>query len=233
MRQAGIREARQNLSLLLDDVREGREILITDRGRPVARLLAPLPLSVRSFPGRRALRRRMPDLEPRLSQTITAGAAIRIPRRLQTPFSGPLYLDSTALAKLYLPEPGSDAIDQALRGRRDLSVSDLAATELIAAFAFRARGRDLANAVAHLQSAVLDDLDSGVFRHVEPSPQTHRTAQRLAMSLGGQDPARSTLVLHLALAVSASATTVVTFDRQLADACVRVGMMTFPEIKNI
>ena len=36
MRKAGIREARQNLSVLLDEVREGREVLITDRGKPVA-----------------------------------------------------------------------------------------------------------------------------------------------------------------------------------------------------
>jgi prevent-host-death family protein len=38
MRTAGVREARQNLTDLLDDVRKGREVVITDRGRPVARL---------------------------------------------------------------------------------------------------------------------------------------------------------------------------------------------------
>lgn len=39
MRTAGVREARQDLTSLLDDVRKGREVLITDRGRPVARLV--------------------------------------------------------------------------------------------------------------------------------------------------------------------------------------------------
>lgn len=38
MRAAGIREARQSLSALLEDVRQGHEIVITDRGRPVATL---------------------------------------------------------------------------------------------------------------------------------------------------------------------------------------------------
>jgi len=38
MRRAGVREARQNLTDLLEDVKKGREVLITDRGRPVARL---------------------------------------------------------------------------------------------------------------------------------------------------------------------------------------------------
>jgi prevent-host-death family protein len=38
MRQAGIREVRQNLSALLEEVRRGEEVVITDRGRPVAAL---------------------------------------------------------------------------------------------------------------------------------------------------------------------------------------------------
>jgi len=35
----GIREARINLSKLIQDVRGGMEIIITDRGKPVARLI--------------------------------------------------------------------------------------------------------------------------------------------------------------------------------------------------
>ena len=41
MRTAGVREARQNLSTLLDEVKKGREIVITERGRPVAKLVPP------------------------------------------------------------------------------------------------------------------------------------------------------------------------------------------------
>ena len=68
MRTAGVREARQNLTDLLEDVKKGREVVITDRGRPVARL-APV-----------ARRRRFPDLarvraafrgpDPGLSQAV-------------------------------------------------------------------------------------------------------------------------------------------------------------------
>ena len=39
MRSAGLREVREHLSMLLDEVGKGREVLITDRGRPVARLV--------------------------------------------------------------------------------------------------------------------------------------------------------------------------------------------------
>ena len=38
MRRAAIREVRQNLSALLDEVRKGEEVIITDRGRPVTTL---------------------------------------------------------------------------------------------------------------------------------------------------------------------------------------------------
>jgi hypothetical protein len=34
--------------------------------------------------------------------------------------SSPVYLDTSALAKLYLPESGSDEMEEALFGRRDV-----------------------------------------------------------------------------------------------------------------
>ena len=39
-REVGIRELRDNLSRFLDEVQAGRELIVTDRGRPVARILA-------------------------------------------------------------------------------------------------------------------------------------------------------------------------------------------------
>lgn len=36
----GIRELRDNLSRFLDEVRAGGEVIVTDRGRPVARIIA-------------------------------------------------------------------------------------------------------------------------------------------------------------------------------------------------
>lgn len=70
MKKAGIREARQNLSALIEEVKKGREVVITDRGRPVARL-APLERqSRRPFPDLTEFRKRMPKLDPPLSETI-------------------------------------------------------------------------------------------------------------------------------------------------------------------
>jgi prevent-host-death family protein len=38
--EIGVRELRDHLSRWLDEVKDGREILITERGRPVARLVS-------------------------------------------------------------------------------------------------------------------------------------------------------------------------------------------------
>ena len=70
MKQSGVREARQNLSSLIEDVRRGHEIVITDRGRPVARLVPPLPEAGRPFPDLAAFRRRMPMVVPAVSRAV-------------------------------------------------------------------------------------------------------------------------------------------------------------------
>ena len=71
MRTAGIREARQNLSRLLDEVRKGREVVITERGRPVAKLVPPDRPRGKGVPNLAAFRRRMPVLDPPLSASVT------------------------------------------------------------------------------------------------------------------------------------------------------------------
>jgi prevent-host-death family protein len=37
--EVGVRELRNNLSRFLDEVQAGRELIVTDRGRPVARIV--------------------------------------------------------------------------------------------------------------------------------------------------------------------------------------------------
>lgn len=71
MQKAGIRETRQNISELIEIVRKGREILITDHGKPVARLVPAGRSKARVYPGRAAFRRSMPTLRPPLSLAIS------------------------------------------------------------------------------------------------------------------------------------------------------------------
>ena len=70
MRTAGVREARQNLSALLDEVKKGREVVITEHGRPVAKLVPPDRPRRKGFPNLAAFRRSMPILDPPLSTLI-------------------------------------------------------------------------------------------------------------------------------------------------------------------
>jgi len=70
MKKAGIREARQNLSALIEDVKRGREIVITDRGHPVARLVPPSRQTAAPFPDLSRFRRTMPVLTPPLSGSV-------------------------------------------------------------------------------------------------------------------------------------------------------------------
>jgi prevent-host-death family protein len=68
MRTAGIREARQDLTSLLNDVRKGREVVITERGRPVALLVPAKPR--KPFPDLAPVRRKSHLVDPPLSQAV-------------------------------------------------------------------------------------------------------------------------------------------------------------------
>ena len=71
MRTAGIREARQNLTDLLDAVKQGREVVITDRGRAVARLA---PVGRRQpFPDLARVRRAFRGVDAALSEAVLEG----------------------------------------------------------------------------------------------------------------------------------------------------------------
>jgi antitoxin (DNA-binding transcriptional repressor) of toxin-antitoxin stability system len=229
MRQAGVREARQNLSTLLSFVQDGHEVLITDHGRPVARLVAPLPLAPRRFPSHAALRRAMPRLDPPISSALCGSPQPRVRRLPQQLGAGPVYLDGGALASLYAPDAWSSRLERRLVGRRDLTVSELSVTEVAAGFSLCSGAlRGMAQAGSRLHGALLEDLEAGCCRRVEASPATHRAAQRLALSLGRQTDLRPTQALHLALAMTAGVGLVLTFDPQLASAALGAGLQVLP-----
>ncbi len=141
---------------------------------------------------------------------------------------GGLYLDSSALAKLYVPEPDSAVLERVLVGRRDLWVSDLAVTEVVSAAARRAREGDIdQQAVSRLHAALLDDLSDNSYLHAELSSAVHREAERLLVCFPGKF-LRAADALHLALALSVNARTLVTFDRRLAEGVQVAGLNTFP-----
>jgi prevent-host-death family protein len=85
----GVREAKVNLSKLLKRVKEGQEIIITDRGKPVGRIVG-LPSKELS-------------LIKRIEQMEEQGLIGPLPRRRSTKFPQPLPA-SDEIAQKYLCE---------------------------------------------------------------------------------------------------------------------------------
>jgi predicted nucleic acid-binding protein len=137
---------------------------------------------------------------------------------------GGIYIDSSALAKVYLPEPESDALDKFLQGRQNLMISELAITEVISAAARRRKeGLLKAKQANEIRDAVLSDARSGSFQRLDLSPSVHREAERLLLSTESV-PLRTLDALHISLALSGAATRVVTFDVRMAQAATLHGL---------
>ena len=146
----------------------------------------------------------------------------------RTGLPGPLYCDTSALLKLYLPEPGSDEFNEIVEGRDDLLVSDLAVTEIVSATARRLRQGSLTREAARrLQHAVLGRLDEGVYHRVELTRDVHRRAEHFLMTLHAT-PLRAADALHLALATSARASSLASFDARLTVAARAIGLAVYP-----
>jgi uncharacterized protein len=160
---------------------------------------------------------------------------MRAPARLReqrtayrTALPGPLYCDTSALLKLYLPEPGSDEFNDVVQGRDDVLVSDLAVTEIVAAVARRLRqGLITREGARRLQHAILGRLDEGVYHRVELTRDVHRRAEHFLLTLE-EAPLRAADALHLALATSARAASLASFDVRLAAAARRVSLAVYP-----
>jgi hypothetical protein len=141
---------------------------------------------------------------------------------------GPLYCDASALLKLYLPEPGSDELNRIVEGRVDLLVSDLAVSEIVSALARRLRDGALTpEGARRVQHALLEGIDRGVYQNAELTRDVHRRAEHFLLALR-ETPLRAADALHLALATTAHAPSMASFDLRLSAAARAVGLATYP-----
>jgi len=107
-------------------------------------------------------------------------------------------------------------------------VSDLAITEIVSAIARRRREGSLPLAsCARLHRKVLANIEAGLYIRTDLVPDTHREAERLLMAVDGI-ALRAVDALHLALASLAGAAAIVTYDRKLAGAALKIGLNFFP-----
>ena len=132
------------------------------------------------------------------------------------------------MLKLYLPEPGSVEFNEIVEGRDDILVSDLAVTEIVSATARRLRQGSLPREAARrLQHAILGRLDEGVYHRVELTRDVHRRAEHLLLTLE-DTPLRAADALHLALAATARAASLASFDARLVAAARAAGLAVYP-----
>jgi uncharacterized protein len=140
-------------------------------------------------------------------------------------WEGPVYLDASAVVKLFVPEPESDELNKALIGREDVLFSDLALTETASALGRRAREGLLERAESrrlHREAARL----AASCQRLELTPSVHRRAERLL--LASENPLRALDALHIALALDADAATLISYDPRLRAAAVTQGLFVAP-----
>jgi predicted nucleic acid-binding protein len=139
----------------------------------------------------------------------------------------PVYLDASALVKLFVPEAESDELNKALAGLTDVIVSDLALTEMASALGRRTRERLLTREEAQRLYREATKLHASSHQ-AELTPPIHRRAERLMLSL--TIPLRALDALHLATALDTEAATMVTFDPRLRDAANSQGLFVAPPL---
>jgi predicted nucleic acid-binding protein len=140
----------------------------------------------------------------------------------------PVYLDASALVKLFVPEAESDELNHALTGLTDVIVSDLALTEMASALGRRTREELLTPDEAQRLYREATKLHASLHQ-AELTPPIHRRAERLMLSL--PIPLRALDALHLATLLDAEAATVVTFDPRLREAAASQGIFVAPALR--
>lgn len=142
-------------------------------------------------------------------------------------WAGPVYLDASALVKLLVSEPESDALNHALIGVEGVIVSDLSLTETASALGRRTREGLLTPAEARRLYREAGKLARSC-RLAELTPPAHRRAERLLLT-SVDVPLRALDALHLALALDADAATLVAYDPRLRKAAAAQGLFVAPD----
>lgn len=128
------------------------------------------------------------------------------------------YVDSTALAKWYLPERGSEEVTALIQEHAPMSISSLTVVEMRSLLARRRREREIRPAFeAKVVAAFQGDIDQA---HLACHPLSDDPVREAAMIPDRLKsvPLRTLDALHLAVARYVAAEAVLTADRVMATA---------------
>ena len=133
------------------------------------------------------------------------------------------YLDTSALAKWYINESGSEAFVDFIRGYGRAVISRLGVVELRCLLARRRWAGDFTRRYERQALATFEDDISAGDLEVAPLADVHALgAYRLVESLGDQ-PLRTLDAIHLAVVQSLALRLAATADQQLASAAQALG----------
>ena len=140
-----------------------------------------------------------------------------------------VYLDSSALVKRYIEEPGSESVEDLVAVASVCGVSEVAFVEIAAALARAARGGRIDPVAARKARRALEE-DWSDFARLKLDSRTLREAADLGWGHG----LRAYDAVHLASAVFwrdmlGAPVLVATYDRELWEACKRCGLGVWPE----
>ncbi len=137
-----------------------------------------------------------------------------------------LYLDTSALLKLYIREPGSEAVQAQVASQdRPLPIWEIQEAELINALRLKAFWKDITPPQAEAQIALFQERRQ---RGLYTFPELHRSAlMDTFRRLSAETPrlgCRTMDILHVACAVQLGATDFLTFDQRQRTLAIHAGL---------
>ena len=132
-----------------------------------------------------------------------------------------LFTDSSAFAKRYVLEYGSDTIDELLAGASELAISIILLPEVISALNRRRREQVLsAENYSCIKSQLLQDVHDAVVLQVTPGIVS------VSVKLLEKNVLRAMDAIHIASAVEWNADLFVSADKKQCDAASNYGLVT-------
>lgn len=134
-----------------------------------------------------------------------------------------LYIDTSALAKWYLPEPFSDAVESLLDSAGCVRVSRLTSVEFRCLHQRKLRDRQINKRVAQLNQQLFEDhLRQGILQVVPVNETSFTLADELIAKMP-DTPLRTLDALHLAIAHATDCKQFATADKTQAKAARALG----------
>jgi len=135
-----------------------------------------------------------------------------------------VFLDTSALAKRYVEEPGSEELENLLLSAvKEVTVSTLALPEFSAAISRKVRNKELSDGMAAEAMKEIEIDWNGLFTKI---PLIEELAKQAA-SLTIRFPLKGADAVHLVSAVASDADLFIASDRQLLNAASKIGLQSY------